>query len=105
VPPPPARNDNDPLAGLLGAARGLSGAVTESMGRPTQGAKFVSAFINDYAVGNYAAALDNATKAVQASVTQLRTNPGETAVALSLVGRACMALRQTERQRTCSRRR
>jgi hypothetical protein len=40
------------------------------MGGPTQGARFAAAFANDYAAGNYAAALDNATKAVQASVTR-----------------------------------
>jgi CHAT domain-containing protein/tetratricopeptide (TPR) repeat protein len=67
------------------------------MGGPTQSAEFASAFAKDYAAGNYAAARGNATKAVQASVTQPRTNRGETAVALSLVGRACMALRQTEK--------
>ena len=85
--PPPARKDNDPMADSWRNARALSSAVVGSMGGPTQSAKFASAFANDYAAGNYAGALDNATKAVQASVTQPRTNRGETAVALSLVAR------------------
>jgi tetratricopeptide repeat protein len=97
APPPPARNGDDPMADLLGAMRNLPRAAAGSMGGPTQSAKFASAFADDYASGNYTAALDNATKAVQASVTQPRTNRGETAVALSLVGRACMALGQTEK--------
>lgn len=95
--PPPARKDDGSMADLVGAVRDLTSTLGGSMGGPTQGAKFASAFASDYVVGNYAAALDDATKAVQASVTQPRTNRGETAVALSLVGRACMALGQTEK--------
>jgi tetratricopeptide (TPR) repeat protein len=97
VPPSTAHKDSDPMGDLLGATRNFSSAVAGSMGGPTQSAELASAFAKDYAAGDYAAALDDATKAVHASVTQPRRNRGETAVALSLVGRSCMALRQTEK--------
>ena len=95
--PAPTPSAATPADDFMGALNGLARTMRHGLpGAPTQAADLAGEAARAYSAGDYTTALSKSKEAVVASVARFGREHPETGVSLSLVGRACMALGQTE---------